>query len=556
VDAATTPGSGSPTRASRHGREHAQGHRREQARDHHGGQQDIELKQSLPDIIRFAAAGARPSTAELRLAYEYVRWSVFKNQCVLDASDPDAQLQDPPTGAVDKSAGGAGVILNIAASGRCDGLPPGRIDLARPSASRCSRASATTQRRPRRDARAPSLMDMTSSPFSLGTRIDVAKHMALGDPTPGLLLDRTIAPRQRDASGKPMTPDAPSRARSAGTYSQPSGCSASTSNSSSDPMEKRTLGQGLSVSAIGLGAWGCRSSTGRPTRRSRRHAPSRARARDGFSRYGGMYGPFKNESRRQGHPRPARPGILATKFGIVRGEDNKTPRAHGKPEYARSACEASLKRSASTTSISYYLTARTRTCRSRTPSVRWPIWCGRARCGTSGCRRCRRKRIQRAHKVHPTHGGAGGVLAVDARDREGSVLDTLRALGSGCRLQPARARVPHRRHHDVRRSRPRTTALFGPASPATPAARTSPIVRGSIRQTVAAEKGCVPRSWRWHGCSARGGPTWCPFRGGEDAPHRRDPRARPALRRALKSLRRPPSSSTIERSSRSIECRR
>src|SRR5207253_76817 len=59
-----------------------------------------------------------------------------------------------------------------------------------------------------------------------------------------------------------------------------------------------------------------------------------------------MYGPFKNEilvgeaiEGRRDHV------ILATKFGIVRDANNPASRAiNGRPEYVRSACEASLKR--------------------------------------------------------------------------------------------------------------------------------------------------------------------------------------------------------------------
>src|SRR5436305_7951795 len=36
--------------------------------------------------------------------------------------------------------------------------------------------------------------------------------------------------------------------------------------------------------------------------------------------------------------------VVATKFGNVRGEDGSFKGVNGKPEYVRSACEASLKR--------------------------------------------------------------------------------------------------------------------------------------------------------------------------------------------------------------------
>jgi len=58
-----------------------------------------------------------------------------------------------------------------------------------------------------------------------------------------------------------------------------------------------------------------------------------------------MYGPFKNElligKALQGRRDKV---VLATKFAIMRGEDGSWQGVSGKPEYVRSACEASLKR--------------------------------------------------------------------------------------------------------------------------------------------------------------------------------------------------------------------
>jgi aryl-alcohol dehydrogenase-like predicted oxidoreductase len=58
-----------------------------------------------------------------------------------------------------------------------------------------------------------------------------------------------------------------------------------------------------------------------------------------------MYGPFKNElligKALQGRRDKV---VLATKFAIMRGEDGSWGGVNGKPDYVKSACEASLKR--------------------------------------------------------------------------------------------------------------------------------------------------------------------------------------------------------------------
>jgi aryl-alcohol dehydrogenase-like predicted oxidoreductase len=58
-----------------------------------------------------------------------------------------------------------------------------------------------------------------------------------------------------------------------------------------------------------------------------------------------MYGPFRNEELVGRAIRDRRDRVvLATKFGIMRGDDPAHRSVNGRPEYVRSACEASLKR--------------------------------------------------------------------------------------------------------------------------------------------------------------------------------------------------------------------
>jgi aryl-alcohol dehydrogenase-like predicted oxidoreductase len=112
-------------------------------------------------------------------------------------------------------------------------------------------------------------------------------------------------------------------------------------------MKNRRLGPtGPVVSAMGLGCMGMSEFYG-----PRNEAEALAtihRALDlgvNFIDTADMYGPFTNEELVGRAIRERRKEVfLATKFGILRSADPHYRGISGKPEYVRSACEASLKR--------------------------------------------------------------------------------------------------------------------------------------------------------------------------------------------------------------------
>lgn len=111
-------------------------------------------------------------------------------------------------------------------------------------------------------------------------------------------------------------------------------------------MQKRELGQGLEVSAEGLGCMGMSDFYGVRDEdaaiKTIHHALDRGIT---FLDTADMYGPFTNEilvgraiaARREGV-------VVATKFGNERDETGKFIGINGTPDYVRKACDASLKR--------------------------------------------------------------------------------------------------------------------------------------------------------------------------------------------------------------------
>ena len=198
-------------------------------------------------------------------------------------------------------------------------------------------------------------------------------------------------------------------------------------------METRTLGDGLSVSAEGLGCMGMSEFYG-PTD-ERDAIATIQRALDlgcTFLDTADMYGPFTNEEL-VGRAVAGRRDevVLATKFGNERAPDGRRLGVNGRPEYVRRACDGSLRRLGVDVIDLYY---QHRVDRDTPVEETWGalhelVEAGKVR--HLGISEAAPGTIRRAHAVHPV-AAVQTEYSLWTRDPEDDgVLATVRELGIG-----------------------------------------------------------------------------------------------------------------------------
>lgn len=198
-------------------------------------------------------------------------------------------------------------------------------------------------------------------------------------------------------------------------------------------MDQRKLGtQGLVVSAQGLGCMGMSDFYGQ-----RNEAESVATIHRALELgvtlldTADMYGPFTNEELVGEAIREKRNNVIvATKFGIVRTSDPNYRGVCGRPEYVRSACDASLMR-LGLDHIDLYYQHRVDPdvpIEETVGAMADLVTTGKVR--FIGLSEAGVQTIRRAHAVHPIT-ALQSEYSLWTRDPEDEVLPTVRELGIG-----------------------------------------------------------------------------------------------------------------------------
>jgi aryl-alcohol dehydrogenase-like predicted oxidoreductase len=201
---------------------------------------------------------------------------------------------------------------------------------------------------------------------------------------------------------------------------------------SESKMQQRKLGsQGLLVSELGLGCMGMSEFYG--PRDDIESVATIHRALElgiDFFDTSDVYGPYHNEELVGRTFKPIRDRvIIATKFGIVRHPDGRRE-INGRPEYVRSACDASLKRLGIDRIDLYYQhrVDRSVPIEETVGAMAELIKAGKVR--YLGLSEASAKTIRRAHATHPIS-AVQSEYSLWSRDIENEVLPTLRELGIG-----------------------------------------------------------------------------------------------------------------------------
>jgi aryl-alcohol dehydrogenase-like predicted oxidoreductase len=197
-------------------------------------------------------------------------------------------------------------------------------------------------------------------------------------------------------------------------------------------MNRRKLGQGLEVSAQGLGCMGMSEFYGTGDEQESIATIHRALELGiTFLDTADMYGPFTNEKLVGKAIAGRRDEVeLATKFGNERAEDGTRIGINGSPEYVRAACDASLARLGVDHIDLYYQhrVDKTVPIEETVGAMKELVEAGKVR--HLGLSEASPETIRRAHAVHPIS-ALQTEYSLWTRDPEDEVLPTVRELGIG-----------------------------------------------------------------------------------------------------------------------------
>ena len=197
-------------------------------------------------------------------------------------------------------------------------------------------------------------------------------------------------------------------------------------------MQRRTLGQGLVVSKMGLGCMGMSEFYGSADENESVATIHRALELGiDFLDTADMYGPFTNEQLVGRAIRDRRDQVvLATKFGNVRGEKGEYLGIRGDAEYVRRACDASLAR-LRVDHIDLYYQHRVDLnvpIEETVGAMAELVAAGKVR--HLGLSEAAPETIRRAHATHPIT-ALQTEYSLWSREPEEGLLDTCRELGIG-----------------------------------------------------------------------------------------------------------------------------
>src|SRR3954452_18221998 len=197
-------------------------------------------------------------------------------------------------------------------------------------------------------------------------------------------------------------------------------------------METRTLGQGLEVSAEGLGCMGMSEFYGTTDEDEALRTIQRALELGvTFLDTADMYGPFTNEQLVGKAINGRRDEVqLATKFGNKRGPNGERLGIDGSPDYVRQACDASLERLGVDHIDLYYQhrVDKSVEIEETVGAMKELVEAGKVR--YLGLSEASPETIQRAHAVHPIS-ALQTEYSLWTRDPEEKILPTIRELGIG-----------------------------------------------------------------------------------------------------------------------------